>query len=89
MANLNTSETIMKKGKKSTKQLDVELARGVEEFSKDLIEFSVPKALAKRLGSPLYVGVNGVTVGIDVDGEKYKIPKAHADRIMEIISNLN
>lgn len=88
MANLNTSETIMKKGKKTSGELEVELARGVEEYAKDLIEFSVPKALAKRLGSPLYVGVNGITVGIDVDGEKYKIPKAHADRILEIISNL-
>lgn len=90
--NVNTSKSIdtpTNSTKKTAGQLEQELARGVEKYSKDLVDFSIPKAFAKKLGSVCYIGVNGVTVGINVDGKKYKVPKAHANRLNEIINNLS
>lgn len=95
MAIVNTSkgavsEAPLKKGKKSEAELGKELAIGVNGFKEgEMKEFSIPSKLATSLGNPFYVGVNGVTVGIKVDGRPYKVPKAHAQRMMEIINALD
>ena len=95
MATLNTSkgavsEAPLKQGKKSTAQIDKELALGVTKFKDgEMQSMSIPAKLAPSLGNPFYVGVNGVTVGIKVDGKTYEVPKAHARRMREIINALD
>jgi hypothetical protein len=94
LANINTSasvtespETPLKAGKKSASQLNAELALGVKEaLAGKMVEVRIPKALAGKIGDPFYLDVNGVTVGVKVDGQPYKVPEIHANRIMEIIN---
>lgn len=85
----NAEETVIKRGKKTPQQMGSELKGEVKSFVEgEQVEVSIPKILAPKLGDPYMIGVNGVTVLVPVDGKKHKVPKAHANRIMEVINNL-
>ena len=85
--NVNTSKSM--KQNKTNAELTAELAAAKKSFSEEkTVKFSVPKVLESLIGPVLFLGVNGVSVNIPVDGKEYEIPETLAAHGKEYINNL-
>lgn len=72
---------------------DAELSKDVEKakkaFEKDkLVKTSIPAVLQAKLGANLFVGVNGVSITVPVDGEEYEVPETFANHIKQTLKDL-
>lgn len=90
MANTNVNSTKAMTGrKKSSAELNAEVATAQKAFSGEKkVKVSVPKVLQPQLGNNLFIGVNGVSVNIPVDGEEYEIPETLAKHVKDYLKNL-
>lgn len=82
-------DSVLKKGSLSSGEMTMEAAKAFKKaISDEQVDYSIPVILAGKMGNPFYIDVNGVTVGLPVDGKNYKIPKVHAERITRFINEL-
>lgn len=89
MANINSTKSVSK-GKSLT---DAELKEQVKklgaEFAKEKqVKVSIPTALAKNIGTELFIGINGVSLVLPVDGKSYPVPETFANHVQEYLLNL-
>lgn len=76
MAKVNTSKSVTK-GKTIT---DSDLKKQIQKGSKEIreakhVKFSIPKEMARYVGSEMFISINGTFVNIPVDGKEYSIPE--------------
>lgn len=49
---------------------------------------SIPKALIPQLGSELFLGINGVSIVIPIDGKSHEVPETFAAHVDTYLENL-
>lgn len=91
MANTQTTQDAAPNTKKQFTQADIDksvkaAAEALQKQSK--VKVSIPKYLAKRIGSKLPLGINGAVIHVPVDGKKYDVPKSYAALLDETLNNL-
>ena len=53
-----------------------------------LVKVSIPKVLEKNIGPTLYLGIQGVSIVLPVDGKEYEVPAPFKAHLVEYIDNL-
>lgn len=85
--NVNTTASL--KPEKTNSDLAKEVARAQVAFKgQKKVKVSIPSVLASKLGNILFVGVNGVSINVPVDGEDHEIPEIFAQHIKQILKDL-
>lgn len=85
--NVNTTASL--KGPKSNAQLSAEVKKAQQTFKDDKkVKVAIPAVLASKLGSIMFVSVNGVSINVPVDGEDHEVPKVFADHIKQTLKDL-
>ena len=49
---------------------------------------AIPTHYQKHVGPTWFVGINGVSMNIPVDGKKYEIPESFAELLQDAMNNL-
>ena len=53
-----------------------------------LVKVSIPKVLEKNIGPTLYLGIQGVSIVLPVDGKEYEVPAPFKAHLTAYIDNL-
>lgn len=70
-------------------QLQTEVKRMAASFKKEKkVAVSIPKAFQKQLGPSLFVGINGSSMYVPVDGEDHEVPESFAKHIKKYVKEL-
>jgi hypothetical protein len=70
-------------------QLSLETKKISAKFKEEKkVKVSVPKAFQKQLGPSLFVGINGSSLYIPVDGEDHEVPESFAKHVKKYIKDL-
>lgn len=85
---INTTKSINK-----PQTTDQDLQKQVNELGglfaeEKKVKVSIPTALEKSIGSELFLGINGVSLVVPVDGEDHEIPETFAKHLKEFLKNL-
>jgi len=85
--NINTTQTM--KRDKSNSELANEVKRAQAQFKgQKKVKVAIPAVLANKLGAVLFVGINGVSINVPVDGEDHDVPEVFAKHIKQILKDL-
>jgi len=85
--NINTTASMRKD--KSNADLANEVKRAQAHFKgQKKVKVSIPSVLSAKLGNILFVGVNGVSINVPVDGEDHDVPEVFALHIKQILKDL-
>lgn len=83
------STASMKASSVSDAELKKQTEKAQKAFEKEkLVTVSVPSAFEPKLGKNWFIGVNGVSITIPVDGEDHEVPEVFARHIKQALKNL-
>jgi hypothetical protein len=90
MANkVNSTKSVNDVTPLTDKELELQIKSLGTEFQQErLIPVSIPKGLAKNIGTEVPIGVNGVFMVIPTDGNTYEIPETFARHLQEYLGTL-
>jgi hypothetical protein len=87
----NTTKSIGSAAAKETAitELEAQVKAAAAAFKGEkLVKVSIPKVLEKHIGPVLYVGVQGVSIVLPVDGNDYEVPATFRDHVKQYLDNL-
>lgn len=85
---VNTTASMKGKGKTNAQLAEdtKKLQRNFKDAKK--VKVSIPSVLEAQLGKNMFVGINGVSITIPVDGEEYEVPEPFAQHVKQTLKNL-
>jgi hypothetical protein len=77
----------------TTQLTDAELNKQIKELgevfaSQKKVAIAIPVHYQKHVGPTWFLGINGSSMNLPVDGKKYEIPESFADMLQEAMNNL-
>ena len=86
---VNTTKSTAEVKETAVKELEAQIKRAAEVLkSEKLAKVSIPKALEKKIGPTLFLGIQGVHVVLPVDGKEYEIPSPFKAILNDYLENL-
>jgi len=86
---INTTKTMLEAASLTDAELKAVSKRAEIAFGKQkVVDFSIPPAFQKNIGTELFIAVNGVHVVIPVDGKPHPIPEVLAKHGQQMINNI-
>ena len=83
---VNTSESM---GKIKDADLKKQVEKMGEKYKKMKKEkISIPVAFQKHVGKTWFIGINGVSMNIPVDGKQYEVPEVFAKHLRRAMNEL-
>jgi hypothetical protein len=82
----STAETVKET---AVKDLEKQVKQAAEQLKAEkLVKVSIPKALEKHIGPTLYLGLQGVSIVLPVDGKDYEVPAPFKVVLTNYLDNL-
>lgn len=86
---VNTTKSTQAAKEVAIKDLDKQVKDAALRLNAEkLVKVSIPKALEKYIGPTLYLGIQGVSLVLPVDGKSYEVPSPFAANLAEYLDNL-
>jgi hypothetical protein len=87
--NINSTKSVNEAKSLSDKELNEQIEKlGLVFKNEKKRTIAIPVHYQKHVGPTWFVGINGVSMNIPVDGQKYEIPETFADHLQEAMNNL-
>jgi hypothetical protein len=86
---VNSTKTVQAVKETAIKELEAQVKDAAQRLnSEKLVKVSIPKALEKYIGPTLYLGLQGVSLVLPVDGKDYEVPAPFKAILTEYLDNL-
>ena len=86
---VNTTKSTTIQKETAVKELEAQVKAAAAALnSEKLVKVSIPKAFEKNIGPTLYLGIQGVSIVLPVDGKEYEVPSPFKAHLTEYIDNL-
>jgi hypothetical protein len=86
---VNTTKSVAKAQETAVKDLEASIKLAAAQLkSEKLVKVSVPRAFEKAIGPTLYLGIQGVSIVLPVDGKDYEVPAPFSVILKEYLDNI-
>jgi anti-sigma factor RsiW len=86
---INSTKSVNEAPQLTDAELNEQIKQLGEVFSSEKTrEIAIPVHYQKHVGPTWFVGINGVSMNIPVDGKKYALPESFATLLQDAMNNL-
>jgi hypothetical protein len=86
---INTTKSVAKAQETAVKDLEASIKQAAAQLkSEKLVKVSVPRAFEKAIGPTLYLGLQGVSIVLPVDGKDYEVPAPFSALLKDYLDNI-
>ena len=86
---INTTKSVAKLQETAVNDLEAQVKAAAAAFkSEKMVKVAIPKAFEKAIGPTLYLGINGVSLVLPVDGKDYEVPAPFAAQLKDYLDNI-
>lgn len=86
---VNTTKSVAALKETAQKDLEAQVKKAAEALKAEkTVKVSIPKVLEKNVGPTLYLGLNGVSIVLPVDGQSYDVPAPFKKIVDDYLENL-